>query len=83
MLLSNMLDKKKLINVSERKREREETEYSFMLLIKLQTKKKKLNVNILRLKLFYFQKQWEEGLQAMDQAINDMPRTKHRLYVHV
>lgn len=29
----------------------------------------------------YFQKQWEEGLQAMDQAINDMPRTKHRLYV--
>lgn len=31
--------------------------------------------------LFYFQKQWEEGLQAMDQAINDMPRTKHRLYV--
>lgn len=35
----------------------------------------------LMLLLFYFQKQWEEGLQAMDQAINDMPRTKHRLYV--
>lgn len=46
MLLSNMLDKKKLINVSERKREREETERSFMLLSKLQTEKKKLNVNI-------------------------------------
>lgn len=27
------------------------------------------------------QKQWEEGLQAMDQAITDMPRTNHRLYV--
>nr|XP_022339451.1 cilia- and flagella-associated protein 46-like isoform X3 [Crassostrea virginica] len=26
-------------------------------------------------------KQWEEGLQAMDQAINDMPRTKHRLLI--
>ncbi|XP_056005172.1 cilia- and flagella-associated protein 46-like isoform X7 [Ostrea edulis] len=25
--------------------------------------------------------QWEEGLQAMDQAINDMPRTKHRLLI--
>lgn len=50
-------------------------------------KKKKLYVTererekTLMLLLFFFQKQWEEGLQAMDQAINDMPRTKHRLYV--
>ncbi|OWF46298.1 Tetratricopeptide repeat protein 40 [Mizuhopecten yessoensis] len=26
-------------------------------------------------------KQWEEGLAAMDQAITDMPRTKHRLLI--
>lgn len=46
MLLSNMLDEKELLNVSERKKEREETEHSFMLLSKLQTEKKILNVNI-------------------------------------
>ena len=26
-------------------------------------------------------KEWEAGLAAMDQAITDMPRTKHRLWV--
>lgn len=41
----------------------------------------KERIRIFTLLLLYFQKQWEEGLQAMDQAINDMPRTKHRLYV--
>ncbi|CAG2203029.1 Cilia- and flagella-associated protein 46 [Mytilus edulis] len=30
---------------------------------------------------FADKKQWEEGLRTMDQAINDMPRTKHRLLI--
>ena len=29
--------------------------------------------------LFFIQGEWEEALAAMDKAVSDMPRTKHRL----
>ena len=32
---------------------------------------------------FADQNQWEEGLRAMDDAVRDMPRTSHRLYVNI
>ena len=28
---------------------------------------------------FFVQGEWEEALAAMDKAVSDMPRTKHRL----